>query len=315
MSYLAVIGEAVADAFVQPKSLDGALDLRVRPGGSPANVAVALARLGAPTRFIGRLSRGIVGELLRDHLVASGVDVSWCVAAAEEATLAVTAVDVAGNASYDFYARGTADWEWTGDELASRRPTDAACVHVGSLALVLEPGATHITNLLGTIRERVTISIDPNVRQRLVPGELYRERLAGWCALADILRLSDEDLATLAPGSSLEAACDDLHEAGVRLVVVTQGGRGALASLDGVRVRMPAFAVEVVDTVGAGDSFTAGLLHWLWRHGRLADAFKTLTVPDVENATRFAARVAGLTCGVAGADAPWANDLRQVSEP
>jgi len=310
MSYLAVIGEAVADAFVQPKAPDGVLDMRVRPGGSPANVAVALARLGAPTRFIGRLSRGIVGELLRDHLVASGVDVSWCVEAAEEATLAVTALDVAGNASYDFYAHGTADWQWTEDELASRRPTDASCVHAGSLALVLEPGASLITETLETVRGRVTISIDPNVRRRLVPGEVYRERLARWCALADVLRLSDEDLAELAPGSSPEAACDDWHEAGVRLVIITQGARGGLASLDGAKVWTPAVAVDTVDTVGAGDSFTAGALHWLWSHGHLTGMLKTVTARDVEDAMRFAARVAALTCGVAGANPPWADDLR-----
>jgi fructokinase len=167
MNYIAVIGEAVADAFLPPGRPAGlgALRLEVRPGGSPANTAVALGRLGTPTSFLGRLNVGPFGQLLRDHLVASGVNVSGCVEAHEEATLAVTAIDPQGQAAYNFYARGTADWQWTPDEVTARYPHGASCVQTGSLALIMRPGGPLIEDLLEEIRPRTTVSIDPNVRR------------------------------------------------------------------------------------------------------------------------------------------------------
>jgi fructokinase len=312
---IVVIGEAVADAFVEtaaasaPAAAAG-LALRVRPGGSPANTAVALARLGAPTRFLGRLSRGVLGELLLAHVAASRVDVSRCVRTDAPATLAITSVDASGRAVYDFYVDGTADRGWTGDELAERRPDDACAVHAGSLALVLPPGGPLIEDTLRAMRDRATISIDPNARPRLVSAETYRAHLPGWIGLADILRLSDEDLAYLMPGVSLDSALDAWHAAGVSLAVVTLGPAGALASLRGARVTAPAAPPPVlVDTVGAGDSFTAGLLHSLWRAGHLGGRLDRLQEADLLEAMTFAARVAGYTCGVAGADPPWAAQL------
>jgi fructokinase len=303
--HITVIGEAVADAFVIPG--EGMLDLQVRPGGGPVNTAVALGRLGTPTRFLGRLSDDTLGRLLRDHLAGSGVDLSACVTASRRATLAITAVNETGQASYDFYTEGTADWFWTDDELAERTPDDACCLHAGSLALVLEPGGPRIERLLGAVRAHTTISIDPNVRAALVPLDAYRLALPRWARLADILRLSEEDLAHL--GLSAEEASDDWHEQGVRLVVVTRGTENVYASLDGLRITVPAVEVRVVDTVGAGDTFTAGLLHVLRRRGRLGGRLDGLTPADVEAAIAFAVRAAAETCKVPGADPPWAYQL------
>ncbi|WP_214408469.1 carbohydrate kinase family protein [Sphaerisporangium fuscum] len=302
---ITVIGEAVADAFVIPG--DGMLDLQVRPGGGPVNTAVALGRLGTPTRFLGRLSDDTLGRLLRDHLAGSDVDLSACVTATRRATLAITAVDEAGQASYDFYTEGTADWFWTEEELAERAPYDSCCLHAGSLALVLEPGGPRIERMLRDAGARATISIDPNVRAALVPLDAYREALPRWARLADILRLSDEDLTHL--GLSPDEAADSWHEQGVRLVVVTRGTEDVYASLDGTRLAVPAVRVEAVDTVGAGDTFTAGLLHVLGRRGRLGGRLEELTVTDVEAAIGFAVRAAAETCRVPGANPPWAHQL------
>jgi fructokinase len=130
-----------------------------------------------------------------------------------------------------------------------------------------------------------------------------------WCQLADIVRMSDEDLAVLRPDGDFGRACADWHAAGVRLVVLTRGPDGAVASLDGTEVEVPAVPVDVVDTVGAGDSFTAGLLHSLWRAGHL-DRRLTGTGPDdVREAMAFAVRVAARTCSVRGADPPWRDQL------
>ena len=170
MRPIVVIGEAVADAFVDPARSDrpGALELSVRAGGGPANTAVALGRLGSPIRFLGRISSGVLGQSILDHIAASRVDVSACVRTPAPATLAITALDAGGKATYDFYVDGTSDWGWTAEELAARRPRDAACVHTGSLALVLAPGGPLIEQTLRESRAWATISIDPNARPR--PG-------------------------------------------------------------------------------------------------------------------------------------------------
>ena len=307
---IAVLGEAVADAFTSAyDTLHGELALRVLPGGGPANTAVALARLGTPTRFLGRLSDDVFGRLFRDHLTASGVDLSGAPSAAEPSTLAVATVDGTGSTTYSFHAEGTADWQWTRAELRAGMPDDASCLHTGSLALVREPGALHIEELLAEVRGRVTVSIDPNVRLRLVPADVYRTALPRWCALADILRLSDDDLAAIRPGIPVEEACDTWHAAGVALVVVTQGAKGATASLAGERIQVPALPVETVDSVGAGDAFTAGLLHWLHSHGRLGGRLTGLALDEVRKAAEFATRVAALTCAVSGANPPYADQL------
>lgn len=312
-NHITVLGESVADAFTDTASSGpGDLTLRVLPGGGPANTAVALARLGTPTRFLGRFSGDAFGTLFRSRLTASGVDLTASVTAAEPSTLTIAQLDETGQAAYSFFAEGAADWQWTDDELTAAAPQETACVHTGSLALIRHPGGHRIENHLAAAHDYATISIDPNVRPLLVSPAAYRERLSRWCALADILRLSEDDLALLLPGATPQDACDTWHADGARLVVVTFGERGALASLDGHRVTVPAPAVDVVDTVGAGDSFTAGLLHRLGDLGHLGGRLDGLSPDDIADACAFAAHVAALTCSVPGADPPWAEQLASL---
>ncbi|MFF1443161.1 carbohydrate kinase [Streptomyces sp. NPDC058295] len=306
---ITVLGECVADAFVEPAGSASELALRVLPGGGPANTAVALARLGTPARFLTRLSGDVFGRLFRAHLEASGVDLSHAVAATEPSTLAVAELDSEGQAAFSFHAQNTADWQWSTAELAGVDLSATSCVHTGSLALVREPGAAAVEEFLAAAAPLATVSIDPNVRPLLVRPEVYRARLAHWCALADVLRLSEDDLGLLLPDTPPEQACDIWHAAGARLVVITQGARGALVSLDGERARMSAVATRVVDTVGAGDSFTAGLLHHLGTRGLLGGRLTGLRLSDVTDACRFATQVAALTCSVAGPNPPWQNQL------
>ncbi|WP_033307803.1 carbohydrate kinase [Streptomyces iakyrus] len=313
MSRITVLGECVADAFTEPAPAPNELALRVLPGGGPANTAVALARLGTPARFLARLSGDVFGRLFRAHLAASGVDLSHAVEAAEPSTLAVAELDAQGQAAFSFHAQTTADWQWTRAELSGVDMADTACVHTGSLALVREPGGAVVEDFLAAAAPRATISIDPNVRPLLVRPEVYRARLAHWCSLADVLRLSEDDLDLLLPGTPPEQACDAWHAAGARLVVITRGAEGALASLDGERVQVPAVATPVVDTVGAGDSFTAGLLHHLGTHGLLGGRLTDLSLADVEAACLFAVQVAALTCSVAGPNPPWRDQLPKLT--
>lgn len=309
-SQVTVIGECVADALpADGPATPGELALRVLPGGGPANTAVTLGRLGTPVRFLGRLSDDAFGRLFRARLAGSGVDLDDCPRAAEPSTLAVAELAEDGSADWTFHAEGTADWQWTAAELAAVDSSGTACVHAGSLALVRAPGAEVVEEFLARSAAGATISLDPNVRPRLVPPAVYRERLARWCALADVLRVSEEDLRTLRPGVPPQGVCDEWHAAGVRLVVITLGAHGALVSLDGERATVPGVRVRVVDTVAAGDSFTGGFLHHLNGVGLLGGRLDRLTLADTVAAASFGTRVAALTCAVAGPNPPWAGQL------
>ncbi|MCF6525493.1 carbohydrate kinase [Streptomyces sp. JJ36] len=309
---VAVLGECVADAFTTPPPAGApgpALGLEVLPGGGPANTAVALARLGTRTRFLGRLSSDVFGRLFRDHLTASGVDLGAAVAAAEPSTLAVADLAEDGSAAYSFHAEGTADWQWTPAELRAAAGEPVACLHTGSLALVRPPGAAAVEELLTAVRPRATVSLDPNVRPLLVDPAVYRERLPHWCAAADVLRLSDDDLAHLCPDRTPEEAADLFHTHGTPLVVVTLGAGGVLASHHGRRLRVAAPPTTVVDTVGAGDSFMAGFLHSLHAAGALGGRLDALRTEELRSALALGTRVAAAVCAVRGANPPWAAQL------
>ncbi|MER5554897.1 carbohydrate kinase [Streptomyces sp. NPDC002793] len=308
---ITVVGESVADAFVTSDGDDSAT-LTVHAGGGPANTAVALARLGTPARFLGRLSAGPLGSLMRRRLTASGVDLSGAVTTTAPATLAIAQLDSTGSAAYDFYAEGTADWRWTRQELAAALGggTTPACVHSGSLALALPPGGPLIEEALTRARETSTICIDPNVRPSLVDLDEVRERLPDWCRLADILRLSSEDAELLMPGAGPDEAARRLMDHGAGLVVITCGAQGALGYSATGRLHVPVPEVKVVDTVGAGDSFTAGLLHRLATDGLLGGRLDGLRDEQLWSALEFAASVAARTCEVAGPNPPYAADLR-----
>lgn len=305
---LVVLGECVADSFVTATHTSS-LSLDAHAGGGPANTAVALARLGTPTRFLGRLSTDVYGRLFRTHLTGSGVDLSRAVEASEPSTVAVASLDADGTAAYSFHAEATADWQWSEAELKAATADPMACLHTGSIALIKEPGGRAVERMLGEVRPRATISLDPNVRPLLVDPAAYREALPRWCALADILRLSDDDLAHLRPGASPQEAADAFHEGGARLVVVTLGAEGVFASLDGERVHVRAPRAEVVDTVGAGDSFMAGFLHALHAAGALGGRLDGLTPQQIASAATFGTRVAAAVVSVRGANPPWAADL------
>ena len=291
------------------------LRLIARPGGSPANVAVGLARLGVKTRFAARISRDGLGPFLRAHLDESGVDIELSVDAPQPATVAIVGVDDAGIATYSFYVEGTADWQWQPAELPAN---DAgAAIHTGSLAIALEPGAPVVAAWVAAQRARgdVFISLDPNVRPALVldlPG--YRARLDSLIALAHLVKVSDDDLRALAPGVEPLATALEWAKRGPELVVVTHGAHGATALAMGADpVRSPAIPVPTIDTIGAGDAFTSGLLAFLAEHDALSVGSSGALSPLLlAEGLRFASHVAALTCARAGADPPWRAELDEA---
>ena len=299
---IVVCGEALVDLLST-----GGDTYVARPGGSPANVAVGLTRLQVRTAFLGRLACDGFGADLRGHLEANGVDLALAVAAAEPTTLAVASVDLGGQASYTFYVTGTADWQWTEDELPDPLPGEVRALHTGSLALALPPGRVVLTDLLRRerARGRVVLSYDPNLRPALEPDmEAARRRVAEQVGLCHLVKASREDIALLHPDTdALDVARTWLAD-GPSIVVVTDGGAGATAVTNAGTTYCPSPPVEVVDTVGAGDAFTAGLLAWLDRSGALGSGPAGLGAVDVAAMLRYAADVAALTCTRAGADPP-----------
>lgn len=305
---IAVAGESLVDLVPGPEHGYW----RALPGGSPANTAVALARLGAPVAYLGRLSRDAFGRDIRAHLTASGVVVDHVVEAPEPSTLAVVSRDEGGAASYGFYLTGTSDFAWRPGE-TPRLPSGCVAVHVGSLAAVLDPAARVVADLVRSVAETAVRSFDPNVRPGAgVARDEYRSRVERLVADSDLVRASADDLAWLYPGVTPLDAARGWVGGGRRLVVVTYGGDGATGVTADSVVRVPAPAVAVVDTVGAGDAFTAGLLVALAERGRLDRRLLAgLDAGELAACLAFAARVAAVTCGRDGADPPWRREIER----
>ncbi|HEX8768164.1 MAG TPA: carbohydrate kinase [Jatrophihabitans sp.] len=303
-----VIGEALIDLVMDPASATapGPKTYLAHPGGSPYNVAIGLARLGRPSQLLARLSDDAFGRQLRAHAEANGVDLSYAVSAPEPSTVAVVSLDADRNAGYDFYRTGTADWQWRTAEL-DRMPADTSWIHTGSLASWTEPGATVIADQLRRRRDRqpVVISYDPNIRPALLPDrQAAVDQVESMVELAHVVKASAEDLQWLYPGQDADDVLRRWGTFGASVVVMTDGSRGA-RFLAGDQVgTVPARPVRVVDTVGAGDAFMAGLVNAL-----LAAGYPAAGAAAVPAAVAEAILVAALTCGRAGANPPTAEEL------
>ncbi|HEX8304273.1 MAG TPA: carbohydrate kinase [Jatrophihabitans sp.] len=308
-----VIGEALIDLVMDPASAaaPGPKTYLAHPGGSPFNVAVGLARLGQPSQLLARLSEDAFGQQLRHHAEANGVDLTYAVRAPESSTVAVVSLDADRNASYDFYRTGTADWQWSAAEL-DRMPADTAWIHAGSLASWTQPGAAVIAGQLRRRRNQqpVVISYDPNIRPDLLPDhQAAVDQVEAMVELADVVKASAEDLAWLYPGKDTDDVLRAWQTLGASVVVITDGGKGArYLSGDGFGTA-PARPVQVVDTVGAGDAFMAGLINALLAAGYPgAGASAPAAVAE-------AILVAALTCERAGANPPTAAELAAAQAP
>lgn len=299
-----VLGEALLD-LVQPAP--GAPYV-ARPGGGPLNIAVGLQRLGHPTELLARVSSRSLGETVRRYADREALGLTHCVATDAPATLAFATLDSQGRAAYDFYVEGTADWGWTGDELALL-PPGTRVLHTGSLAAALAPGCQAVLCLVQRLRFAgdVVLSYDPNMRPDLVgPRDEAVIRVEQYVAATHVAKASDEDLGWLYPGRSVDDVLSDWSQAGPSLVVVTRGADGCTARTStGLEARTPGLAVCVADTIGAGDAFMSGLLSGLADVDCLSPAaLQALEAKDLESALQKAIAVSALTCTRAGADPP-----------
>lgn len=309
-SHVLAVGEALVDEVHRP---DGST--AEHPGGSIANVALTLGRLGRDVRLATWLGRDERGDAVRAWLAESGVTLADGSDEADRTSVAVATLDEGGSATYEF------DLTWQVPEQA-RAGADTLAVHTGSIAAVLEPGGSQVRDLIEAARATSTITYDPNARPVIMgSADVARERIETLVALADVVKVSDEDLGWLYPGQDpVEAArawrgAGDNGAAarGPALVVVTQGGDGAVALTAAGDVEVKAPSARVVDTVGAGDSFMGALIDGLWGQDLLGaerrDALHAVTPDAVTTLLEQCVAVAAITVSRAGANPPRRAEL------
>jgi fructokinase len=292
-----VVGEALVDITRTPDR-----PAAEHPGGSPLNVAVGLARLGIPTTLAAQVGNDRHGERIRAHLDHSGVRLAPAASAGPTAT-ATAHLDGAGHATYEF------DLRWDPSDLPD--PASYTLLHVGSIGSWLAPGADAVADLVSRARAAgVPVSFDPNVRPVLAPDlGAVRTRVRRLAAAANVVKLSDEDAATLgeADGADGPATPDELLRLGPTLVAMTRGGDGALLLSGRSRVDVAAGEIVVADTIGAGDSWMSGLLAGIVTEGWSTRT--SYTTDELEWLGRLAGATAAITCSRPGADPPWRHEL------
>jgi fructokinase len=297
-----VIGESLVDVV---QTAEAHTDY---PGGSAANVAVALARLGRPTWLATSFAQDAYGALLADHLAANGVHLAADPAAVIRSSSAVATLDPGGAASYAF------DLDWRLNAVRLPEGVAPVVVHTCSIAAVLAPGCEDVFTEVSLLRGSATVSYDVNLRPSISgTGPEVVARIERLVAASDIVKASDEDLEGLRPGVSLGDAAVGLLGLGPTVVVVTRGGDGVSLFTGSGRLDLPASPVRVADTIGAGDTFGAATLHALGERDLLgADARSRLRSLDDDGwreVLGYAARAAAVTVSRPGADPPYAHEL------
>jgi fructokinase len=296
---ITVAGEALIDLVARDGSLYPI------PGGGPFNTAVALARLDVPTSFLGRVSTDRLGRLLAAELERSGVDDRHLLRGSAPTPLAVVDTSESGDAEYTFYLASTAYADLMPSDLPELGD-EVSCLHLGTLGLATDPPTAAYELLLERESARRLVVVDPNVRPDVIAdANGYRRRFESWLGRVHVLKASAFDVEWLYPGLAAESFAERMLERGARIAVVTRGAEGAIALTGAGSARVEALEVEVVDTVGAGDAFGAGLLRRLWESDRLdPNAVGRMDDAELEDVLRFASAVSALQYSRAGAAPP-----------
>ena len=302
-------GEALFDLFPSAETDTGFMfDARI--GGSPFNVAIGLSRLGRDSALFTCLSSDPLGRRLELTLKDQGVDTTWVVRKRNQTTLALVGLGPDGVPQYSFYGHDAADCS-VGETDLPELSRSVAAMHFGSYSLVVEPTGTSLLQLARRNFAERLISFDPNPRLNVEPDVgRWRQRVEAFSELADLIKASDEDLETLFPGDDIDSAISRWSSRGAQLIVVTRGSEGALVSLRGEVFEASGRAVEVVDTVGAGDSFQAALLCGLDELGKATKpGLSEVSLDECRQIVDFATAAAAMTCTRRGADLPRRLDL------
>jgi len=297
---IALVGEALIDF-----TGSGSMAFQGHCGGSPLNSAVACVRLGQATAYLTQLSTDLFGEQLLQHMQTNGINTRFVLRSDAPSTVAFVERGPLTN-RYAFYSRGSADSGWAPDPLP-RLPESCRFLHFGSISLLQDPAASRIGEFIAANAGQRIVVFDPNVRLSLISDlSAYRQRVQQWLHHTDLLKLSDEDVDALAPGVPHDAAAATWLQAGPYAVVITSGGEGAvLYRRDHPAMPIAAPKVKVADTIGAGDTFTAGLSVALLNEG-VIDAAELGDLPNPAwlRVLQFAATAAALNCTREGANPP-----------
>lgn len=300
MRDITALGEILIDLTQCGINEQGIPQFTANPGGAPANLAVAAARLGAKTTFIGKVGRDSFGAYLRSCLEENGVDVTGLTTdPLRNTTLAVVALDVAGERSFSFYRESSADVNLSAEDIPLSLLADTRFFHFGSVSLTCEPA--YSATLYAAKRAKkngAILSYDPNYRASLWPDKQTAiARMQEPLTLVDVLKVSDEELPLLTGTTDLEAGSAILAARGIRLVLVTLGAKGSFYWYQGHTGQVPGVPCKVGDTNGAGDTFFGALLSRLAKHSDL----HTLTILQLEEMLAFANRAASITTSRHGA--------------
>ena len=303
-------GEALIDMVAAP-SLDGPDGFVPHSGGAVFNTAIALGRLGARAGMLTGLSRDMFGDQLADALKASDVDTTHIIRSDRPSTLAFVKLED-GHATYSFFDENSAGRMIRAEDMPAL-PSDITALFFGGISLASDPSASAYAALLERQGGSRAVMIDPNIRPLFITdADGYRRRMAAMISQADIVKVSDEDLNWLNPAPLTQAEkISAMLDTGPSVVIVTQGAEGAIATLaDGTSITVPAVKTNVVDTIGAGDTFNAGFLAKLSELDLLTpEALGTLDPDALRDAMTYGARVAAITVSRAGTNPPWANEL------
>ncbi len=300
---ISVLGEALVDIIVDPRG-----EVASVVGGAPLNTARTIARLGIPATFLGGVSTDAFGERIMRLLEADGVTLGLGSQVPEPTTLAIAQIDAHGAATYRFMMEGTSAAAVTPEMAVSHVDASVRALHVGTLGLVLQPLADASVALVNSALGDQLVMVDPNCRPSVMTGSaVFAEALASVLPRADVVKVSGDDLAFLYPTVERAQAAADLARSSGSVVLFTDGAEAVRILAAGTEVVVDVPRVPVVDTVGAGDSFSGGFLAWWMHHGKgredLAD------VDSVVAAARFGVAVASITCQRAGAEPPHIADV------
>ncbi len=301
-------GEALID-FLPREGKDGVGVYQPVNGGSVYNTAIALGRLDVAVGLFAGMSTDFFGDSLRQGLAQSNVSLKFLRVKPQHTTLAFVKLEN-GHARYSFVDEASAGRNLVKVDLPKLAKAVAA-LHFGSISLIPEPcGGTYEALLKREAKSRV-ISIDPNIRASLITDrKKHVARLTRLMALADIVKISDEDVTWMTGKPDFAAAANTWLKAGTKLVAITRGGEGSEVFAKGRHVSLTAPKVSVADTVGAGDTFTAGFLAHLHHNGLLTKkAIATLGEAHMKAATEFAMKAAAVTVSRPGADPPWTREM------
>ena len=277
-------------------------------GGGPANTAKALARLGHDVHFIDGISTDAYGQSARAELLRDGVNLDLALASDKPTCTATVTLDAAGGASYEFLIDGTATFDFASSWLPDPYRYQPQVLHIGTLVTMIEPGASALYDWAMQVAELAPIVFDPNIRPSVQPDrDLYEAAVEKWAALSAVIKVSDDDLAWLFPGQAIEDVANRWINDGAFLVVVTQGANGIMGYTADGRVEVPGVKVDVVDTVGAGDTVGAIVVEAMLTHGLIE-----LRGDLLRGVLARAAAAAAITCSRKGAQPPFKHELPSI---